>query len=413
MHDRRHRGRLPALIALAAIAASVIAVGAGTAGAATASAKKPKGTELLIGQVSSQTSPTLATPNTEAADTISAWVKWTNANGGINDHVVRAIVKDDKTDPAVAKQVVQELVETDKVLAIVGETASANDSAWQQYTRDQKVPVIGGNPYSTFWFTNPMWYPASTTVVSGLYGQIDAVAKLSSAKTIGFIACAETPQCIQALPVFKGFAEPLGLKFVYEKVAPAQAPSYTAECLGAKQAGAQALFPAGLNNATFIRDCERQDYRPVYITSQGTLNEQTAAENPSMTAVGNVWNFPWFKQFPETKDYFAAMKKYYPEYLKKDYTKDATNAGPIVWTSLEAFKKAIENANVAPTATATRADVIRGLSMFKGETLGGIMAPLTYSDGNAPNPQQKCYYLVSVKKGKYQAPNGLEYACQP
>jgi hypothetical protein len=49
----------------------------------------------------------------------------------------------------------------------------------------------------------------------------------------------------------------------------------------------------------------------------------------------------------------------------------------------------------------TTADVIKGLSQFKDETLGGSNPPLTYSDGTAPNPQVKCFYLYKIKGAKY------------
>jgi hypothetical protein len=59
----------------------------------------------------------------------------------------------------------------------------------------------------------------------------------------------------------------------------------------------------------------------------------------------------------------------------------------------EGFIKAIENANIAASATATNDDVIRGLSMFNKETLGGLTVPVTLSDGTKPNPQNECIFL--------------------
>ena len=60
-----------------------------------------------------------------------------------------------------------------------------------------------------------------------------------------------------------------------------------------------------------------------------------------------------------------------------------------------------ENANVPKGTAVTRQDVIKGLSMFSQESLGGIVPPLTYSDGTKPNPQVKCFYLYKVAKAAY------------
>ncbi len=59
----------------------------------------------------------------------------------------------------------------------------------------------------------------------------------------------------------------------------------------------------------------------------------------------------------------------------------------------QAFAKAVENADIPVTATVSRADLIRGLSKFKDEKLGGTSPPLTYGDGTSPNPPVKRFYV--------------------
>jgi hypothetical protein len=68
---------------------------------------------------------------------------------------------------------------------------------------------------------------------------------------------------------------------------------------------------------------------------------------------------------------------------------------------LEAFNKAIENANVSATTTATSADVIKGLAMFRNETLGGMAPNIILTDGTTPNPRQKCMWLYQWKATTY------------
>jgi hypothetical protein len=99
----------------------------------------------------------------------------------------------------------------------------------------------------------------------------------------------------------------------------------------------------------------------------------------------------------------------------KDY--DNATSGPCTaWAGGTAFAKAITNANVAETATATNEDVIKGLAMFKGETLGGITSPLTYSDGTKPNPQVTCTYLYKWENLKLISVKGADgnlWTCNP
>ena len=64
----------------------------------------------------------------------------------------------------------------------------------------------------------------------------------------------------------------------------------------------------------------------------------------------------------------------------------------------------------------THDDLIRGLSMFKNETLGGISPPLTYSNGTTSNPQVLCFYLYKTVNSQAGfetiPPHTLSLSCQ-
>ena len=84
------------------------------------------------------------------------------------------------------------------------------------------------------------------------------------------------------------------------------------------------------------------------------------------------------------------------------------------WVGGVGFAKAITNAGVAASATATNEDVIKGLAKFNNETLGGYAPGITLSDGTKPNAQQKCIYLYKWKGLKFiPVPKMLEPTCQP
>ena len=116
-----------------------------------------------------------------------------------------------------------------------------------------------------------------------------------------------------------------------------------------------------------------------------------------------------------TKDFWTAMNKYAPQWMAggSKYGQQALVLCS-TWDASMAFKKAIENAAVAATATATTQDVIKGLSMFKGETLDGYAPPLTFSDGTTPNPQQKCIFTYKWSgTTMIRLPKDDSSTCQP
>ena len=97
-----------------------------------------------------------------AGNGAQVWEDDVNASGGINGHPVKVIIKDDGLNPAQGIQDAKELVQSDHVMAIIGDN-SLVDAAWAPYVTSQGVPVIGGNPTESVFFTNPNRQPAPST----------------------------------------------------------------------------------------------------------------------------------------------------------------------------------------------------------------------------------------------------------
>jgi branched-chain amino acid transport system substrate-binding protein len=374
----------------------------------------PTGTPLVIGMVGSETSAALASPATIQPDTLAAWISWTNAHGGVAGHPVKAIYENDNGDPAQAVADVTKLVQQDHVLAIVGEYSNA-DEAIAPYTLTHRVPVIGGVPIDPTWFTNPMWYPVGGTVQTNLWGQMEA-AKVAGAQKIGVLLCTEVPACAQAAPVFASEAKSIGLDVVYNALASQTQADYTAQCIAAKQAGVQA-FAAYVNDVVLARDCVRQGFHALWIEA----GYQSIQSITQVQAFGNTVgsSAEWACEgpvYPQTQAFNQAMAQYQPKYDKGTTKYNLEGPGSCdAWASAEAFAKAVTNADVAPTAQVTSADIIRGLSMFKNETLGGYLPNITYNDGTTANPVQSCIYLYKYEGTNFiPVPTGVnKYSCQP
>jgi branched-chain amino acid transport system substrate-binding protein len=51
------------------------------------------------------------------------------------------------------------------------------------------------------------------------------------------------------------------------------------------------------------------------------------------------------------------------------------------------------------------------LYQFKGETLGGMVAPLTFTPGQPT--LINCYFVLGIEDRKFTLPQGLEPTCAP
>jgi branched-chain amino acid transport system substrate-binding protein len=404
------------VLALVAAACGSSTKSAGSTGDTTGTTAKPAtGSPLKIGWVGTITSASGV--NVQGGkDTLDAWVQSTNASGGISGHPVEAVYADDKGDPAVGLAGVKDLVENQHVIAIVGSYASATDQTWAPYVLSKRIPVVNGYGGDALPFTNPMFYFVGGSVIANTWGQMKS-ASVAGAKKVSVVLCTEVAACASAQPLFTKNAQSVGLEMVSNVLASGTQASYTAECLQAKKAGAEAVA-AFINLTVFARDCTRQGFKPIYINADLLPSLQTLKATPEITTVtGSAEAWPCFDQsIPGSADMYAALKQYHSGWTKtgKDYALSTSDIC-VAWAGGMEFKKAIENAAVTESATVTNEDVIKGLAMFKNEDLGGLAANVSFSDGTKPNPANPCIFLYEWKDLVFKALPGADhlYTCQP
>jgi branched-chain amino acid transport system substrate-binding protein len=419
---RRHRrGRAVMLVSIGLSASLFVAAcGSSKSSSTTTTAKgstAPTGTPIVIGQIAAG-DVAYQPKSSTGKDVLEMWAKWTNAHGGINGHPVEVNSRDEKGDPAVGLAAAKELIEQKKVVALVGNVASNAEAAFQPTVEAAKVPVVGGVAYGAPYLTSPSFYAVGPQITSQIYGALYAVKNKVGVNAAAVVICNESAICEGAIPLYQQFAGPLGMTIGPIVKAPVTQANYTGECLTVKQAGVKAIIVAGPPLEKVSADCKRQGFDPRMLTND--LFGVTPAVAKVVSLVSIISGFPVFQEFPETKAFFDALRQYHPEYLEGGAKYDSFvtggtggSIGSLVWAAAEAFKKAVESQNIAAASTVTAADVVKGLATFKGETLGGIVQPLTYGDGTKPNPQQKCFFLASTETGKITAPDGLKPSCMP
>jgi branched-chain amino acid transport system substrate-binding protein len=392
-----------AITAVAAALVSAIAV----APPSGATPGQPSGQPLVIGNVGEYTQPGF---NSEpvARDAVEAWAKWVNAHGGINGHPVQLIVRDNHGDQAQAVSLVKDLVENQHVAAFVSNQDGSLNAGYADYLNQKRIPVLGGSVFTPDpWVSNPMFFPQGLTALPDITSLIDT-AKAAGYTKIGSIACAEAVQCTGANALLQTQSKASHLNYVYGGVISSTAPDYTATCLAAKSAGAQALvllLATADTGTKFVNDCARQNYHPSVILPGEALGAGYLKTTAFNHALNNSPVEPWFSTDRSMADFNAAMHKYASNVNldKSDLPLAAVDA----WVSGLMLQRAVQLSGT--TGLPTTADILAGLAKFQNETLGGLTGGLTFTNPTSKN--QYCYFTIEIKNQKFTLPNGVKPRC--
>ncbi len=391
-------------VAVAALATACSSTSSGTSTStststsASSSTVAASGSDLLIGTIGNFSGPS---GQPEHLAGLQAWVDSVNASGGIKGRQVKLVVEDDQGDATESQADIRQLVQVDHVLAIVSPEAGGTESGWASYVQQQHVAVVGGQADTAEWFTNPAFFPSGSTVLTSLEMQAYAV-KAAGKASFGAVYCAEVASCKQTVPALQGYAKAFQLNMSTSAAIAVSAPSYTAQCLAAKQAGAEALiidasYAAG---SRFAPACAQQGYSPVYVIPSGAFDNRYLQLSQVNGAYVPTTNALWFASTPAVTQFAHAMAKY----------EASTALGPNPmsgWTGGVLFGAAAANLPAKPTA----ADVFTALyALPKNDTLNGLTPPLNFHSG-APASQVTCFFLAQIQSGKLTAPKGTAPIC--
>jgi branched-chain amino acid transport system substrate-binding protein len=332
-----------------------------------------------------------------------AWEAWTNAHGGIDGHPVKIVFGDDNSTTALDSGIVESLAQSDHVVAFL--TVGSPDNQAISYLTAHHIPVLqqapSGNP------SNYVSLTAGQLAVS--YGLIQS-AKLGGAKKIGVFYCTASSFCSSAVQPFENAAAKQGLNHSFRTGVALESPNYTASCLAAKDNHVQALFveTAATQIEQIANECAAQDYKPIFLLEgvQASLSMDKVSALDGARDI--VTTFPWFEDnTPATEAFQQAIRRYSPSLLASpDFGPEAS----LAWANAQAVAEAVKLAGVG-SGTPTSAEVLAGFHKFKNESLGGLIAPVTWE----PNQTSitNCYFVVATKGGKWVAPNGYGPRCAP
>jgi len=390
-------GRILCAMALAAGLTLVSGAMGQTAGAA--SSKAP----MVIGDLCSCTGPEASTIS-QTTDVVNAWASSVNAKGGIGGHKVQIVVKDDGYNPTTSLADAQALVQQNHVIAIFDN--SDEDTVWASYIKTQKVPVFGATEANAGYQNSDFFPPGGTFNYSDGAGAV--AAHKAGIKTEAILYCVEVAICQQSSIEAQTILPKLGMKLVFSAGIGFAAPNYSAQCLAAKQSGAQsmAVGDASAIVTKVAQNCATQGYSPIELSADGSVAIAwlgVPAMNGNIDVQGDI---PWFVHNAATKPMYDALNKYAPGVTT------GPNFGEVVvqsWAASVLFELAANAGHLS--AKPTSAQILNGIYTLKNTTLDGLSAPITFHKGQpASNP---CFYEMGIKNAKFVTLGGGKPFCVP
>jgi branched-chain amino acid transport system substrate-binding protein len=368
----------------------------GTTGQAT-------GSPIVVGSIGTYSGP-LASSFGGVEATLNAWVSYTNAHGGINGHPVKLIIKDDGGSATTAVADLQTLVQEDHVVAIAADESTV-DEDWAAQVAKDGIPVVGGNAIDTPFMTSPDFYASSTNAIAGVWGVMQLGKTFGPKQDI--LACAEVAACAASEVFYRQFAPSLGMSIPYTQSISASAPDYTAECQAIKSSGAQSyvMIDAAGIIARVAADCSQQGVTAHIVEASSAIEPSLLGQPGTNGMVSVAVDFPYLDtSTPAAQAFHAAIQQYAPA--------NTTSAwGPGLaqpWVSMELLKAAVQAGGSGPV---TSKSIENGLYTLKGDTLGGLAPPLTFTPGQVN--LQNCYFVLGIDNGQFTEPDGLQTTCAP
>jgi branched-chain amino acid transport system substrate-binding protein len=246
-------------------------------------------------------------------------------------------------------------------------------------------------------------FPEGTTNFE-LYDGLAKTVHRAGLTKVALLYCIEAAQCqTNGKYVLQEGAAKNGVQIVYSSQVSITQPDYTPQCLGASSSGAQVIW-AIVDSNSFKRlaaSCHRQGLQVQYVAAQLVVTSDLADDPDLEGMLATVPTSPWmFGGSPAAAAYLQANQQYAPSMA-------LSSATSISWASGQLLSRALEHlGSVPPTSEA----ILQGLWSLRGDTLGGLVPPLTFSAHQAA-PINPCYFVVAIRGARWTAPSGAQTQC--
>lgn len=235
--------------------------------------------EIKIGYNADQSASGAAELGLSGLYGFQAAIEDLNAQGGVLGRKVVGVVRDDAGAPPKSIQNMNELIDNEKVAAVVGPTNSGNALAWLHIPQQKKVPVIShvatATDITARYAKEPQNYIFRVSMVDREQLALLAAYAVKASKNKNIAIIADTTGYGQAAT--KDLQEILtlhGIKPVgIEKFGPKDT-DMTSQLAKLKAAGADMIITGSLADATaqVLKSMEKMDYYPGLLSTWGSIN---------------------------------------------------------------------------------------------------------------------------------------------
>jgi branched-chain amino acid transport system substrate-binding protein len=212
----------------------------------------------------------------------------------------------------------------------------------------------------------------------------------------------EAQACADASRVFQEHAEAFGFELAWQGKASVAQPDYTAECLSARNAGANVLWVLLDGNAVsrLAASCARQGYGPLFAIGSSIVTDRFVDDPSFDSLIASSPVFPYFQSdTPATREFQTAART-----LGGGITPSVgVSTG---WTSGKLLERAALGLPEPPSSEA----LLAGLWSIQHDTLGGITQPLTFTKGEPP-AEASCWFDLTMKDGAWKSPDAFKLHC--
>jgi ABC-type branched-subunit amino acid transport system substrate-binding protein len=339
---------------------------------------------------------------------IRVWSQWINARGGVGGHPVEVLIGDDGGDPARFVSMQQQFVEQKGAVAFLYATLGFSPNGNNKYLDSKKIFTLGTEGGLDTVYNNPYVLtatPAGRVNADSILRALGDVAVPVGKTKLANFACSDFGLC----DLFdERISNPEALKEVgFELVARGRPsltqPDYTSQCLTAKQAGAEVVM-LELDTASirrFAGDCARQNYRPIFATSD-LLASSSLPSDPNVDGMIIASKMaPWTDQ---SVPGIAKVTQAFAQYAPGAPPTGGNTNGWILGRFFESIGRNFPAGNVTP------ADVAAGVYSIKNDNLDGMTFPISVTKGQ-PMKRQLCYGVVVIKNAKYDRFPGKALRC--
>jgi len=362
---------------------------------------------VVVGAIGTLSGP-VGTIVSDIVTGLQIWSQYVNAHGGVNGHVVKLVVGDDGGDPARFNSLAQQMVEQDHAIAFVFTSLGLAPGGNNSYLDDKHVVTFGTEGGLDLAYQDP--YVATAVATGHAYADstIEGFAQVAvpAGKTkLAVLTCSDFAACDNFDKEWSSGATEQGTGFqvVYRARSSITQPDYTSECLAAQQAGANAMI-LGLDTASVERlasSCVRQGFHPLYGLAD-ELALPSLAQDPNVDGAVVPSKIAPFvdRSVPGVKAIYDAYAQFAPG-------ASPSGASLTGWTFGQFFAAAAAYLPANPTAQ----DVVDGLNRIRGNDLGGLTYPLTFTAGQ-PSQRRVCWSVTLIQNKAYTKGPGPTLQCQ-